>query len=55
MLMNLNKKGWSEGLKTDNFKDHDKVRLALPRRLTDCIRATSKFSQRRLVNSFWDS
>ena len=23
--MNLNKKGWSEGLKTDNFKDHDKV------------------------------
>ena len=25
MLMNLNKKSWSEGLKTDNFKDHGKV------------------------------
>ncbi|KAJ1471616.1 JAB1/Mov34/MPN/PAD-1 ubiquitin protease-domain-containing protein [Baffinella frigidus] len=24
MLMNLNKKGWNEGLKVGNFKDHDK-------------------------------
>lgn len=23
--MNLNKKGWNEGLKVGNFKDHDKV------------------------------
>ena len=28
MLMNLNKKAWSEGLKTGNFIDQDKVRLA---------------------------
>jgi 26S proteasome regulatory subunit N11 len=25
MLMNLHKKGWTEGLKTGDFKDHDKV------------------------------
>ena len=34
MLINLNKKAWSEGLKTGNFMDNDKV-----------IRATSKFSE----------
>ena len=34
MLMNLNKKAWSEGLKTGNFIDNDKV-----------IRATSKFRE----------
>ena len=43
MLMNLNKKAWSEGLKTGNFVDHDKVLTLRP--LVIVIRATSRFSE----------
>jgi 26S proteasome regulatory subunit N11 len=45
MLMNLHKKGWTEGLKTADFKQHDKQNEETVKRMLDLAKAYNKAVQ----------
>ena len=45
MLMNLNKKGWTEGLKTSDFKEHDKANEATVKNMLELVKAYNKAVQ----------
>ena len=45
MLMNLHKKGWTEGLKTADFKQHDKENEETVKRMLELAKAYNKAVQ----------
>lgn len=45
MLMNLNKKGWTEGLKTADFKEHDKQNQDMVKNMLELAKAYNKAVQ----------
>lgn len=45
MLMNLHKKGWTEGLKTSDFKEHDKRNEDTVKRMLELAKAYNKAVQ----------
>eukprot|EP00960_Hanusia_phi_P029037 747739-Hanusia_phi.AAC.4 len=45
MLMNLHKKGWTEGLKTSDFKEHDKRNEETVKRMLELAKAYNKAVQ----------
>jgi 26S proteasome regulatory subunit N11 len=45
MLMNLNKKGWTDGLKTADFKEHDKTNEATVKNMLELVKSYNKAVQ----------
>ena len=45
MLMNLNKKGWTEGLKTADFKEHDKANESTIKNMLELVKSYNKAVQ----------